>query len=115
MLPEDRLEELWSSKRYELTVDYVSVWEILRLVRRMEPELDDQAIRDTVLALIERGLDRSEAEAGTSPRGRQGLEHVWREPTDVIIDRIRREWTALGREPMPGELAWLQRPGLGTT
>jgi hypothetical protein len=114
VLSDDRLEELWSSKRYELTVDYVSVWEILRLVHRMEPQLDGQAARDTVLTLIERALDRSEAEIGTWPRGRQGLEHVWHEPTDVIIDRIRREWIALGRDPMPGEVAWLQRPGLGT-
>lgn len=112
---EDRLDELWSSARYELTVDYVSVWEILRRVQAMEPRLDERATRETVLNLIERSLNRSEAQIGTWPRGKRGLAHVWHEPTEVIIDRIRREWTALGREPMPGELAWLQRPGLGTT
>ena len=110
VLSEAELEELWAPKRYELSVDYVGLWELVKRVRRVQPELDDQAVRDTVLTLIERALDRSEAQAGTWPRGAEGLETVWHEPTATIIDRIRREWDALGRDPTPGEVVWLQAP-----
>ena len=110
MISEGKLEEMWGPYRYELSVDYVGLWDLVRRVRDLQPELDDQAVRDTVLTLIERALDRSEAQAGTWPRGAEGLEDVWREPTATIIERIRREWNALGRDPSPGEVAWLQAP-----
>ena len=109
-MSDENLEELWSPYRYELTVDYVGVWELDRHVRRAQPELDDESVRETVLLLIERALDRHEAQVGTLPRGVEGLTEVWREPVNVIIHRIRREWIALGRAPDPGELVWLQRP-----
>ena len=104
---DDQLEELWRPSREELERDYVSLWELVGRVRRIEGDVGDDAVRTTVLALIARALDRSEVQAGTHPRGKAGLEHVWRAPTAEIITRIRDEWIALGRDPMPGEIVWL--------
>jgi len=117
MMPPDRLEELWGPYRYELGVanDYVGLWELVRRVRKVLPALDDESVRATVLTMIERALERSEAEAGTWPRGADGLEVVSREPTHAIIERIRREWSELGREPEPGDVVWLQPPRTGAS
>lgn len=38
-----------------------------------------------------------------------GLECVWSDQVDRIIDRIRREWDELGRDPIPGEVVWLDK------
>jgi hypothetical protein len=104
------LEELWRPYGHELTSDYVGLWELMMHVRREEPGLDEDAVRVTVLAMIAMALEQRAAQAGTHPRGREGLEHVWDGPTGQVVDRIRRDWIALGRDPKPGEVVWLQAP-----
>jgi hypothetical protein len=113
MINEEALEALWVPIQYELRRDYVSLWEVVGRVQRQIPDLDVEAVRATTLALIERALQRGEAQAGTHPRGRDGLEHVWNQPTDQIISRIRAQWAVLGHQPKPGEVVWLEAPRVG--
>jgi hypothetical protein len=70
--------------------------------------MGDDDVRETVLAMVRRALERTEAEVGTQARGREGMADVWHAPIDAILERIRREWLALEREPRPGEIVWLQ-------
>lgn len=74
------------------------------------PELSPSEVQDLVLAVIEHGLRRKEAEVGIHLRGVDGLADVWTGPVEGIIARIRREWDALDRDPHPGEVAMLERP-----
>lgn len=37
----------------------------------------------------------------------------WDVPNDEAIDRVRRGWRALGREPQPGDVCWVANTALG--
>lgn len=105
------LGEIWDLTRNELDDDFVGLWELVIRVRNRVPELDDRQVQDAVLAIVEHGLRRHEAYAGLGAAV-GGLESVWPDPVDQIIERIRREWDALGRNPNPGEIVWLDQPRL---
>lgn len=110
-MTEGILEDVWNGARRELEDDYVGLWELVRRLRRRLPDLDDQGVRNHVLVMIDRGLRRGEAEAGNGAIP-GGLENVWSEPIDEIVERIRREWSLLARDPIPGEIVWLDQPRL---
>lgn len=113
-MSDDILEDIWAKARRELEDDYVGLWELVRRVRRHLPDLDDRQVQDAVLLMVDGGLRRGEARAG---RGAVvgGLECVWTNPVNEITDRIRREWSELGRDPMPGEVVWLDEVRLDPT
>jgi hypothetical protein len=70
---------------------------------------------EQTLALIKFALDCGDAQAGTHPGGKNGLQTVWHEPSDTIVARARAEWTRLTRPPLPGEILWLAPiPKLGS-
>lgn len=107
-MTDQAFEELWAPYRQELQRDYVGLWELVGRVRRVHPEWDDDTVRDAVLGMVERALTRGEAEIGNQPRGVDGRGHVWHDAVDGIITRVRQELVDLGRDPIPGEIAWLQ-------
>ncbi|MBN9564370.1 MAG: hypothetical protein J0H14_27140 [Alphaproteobacteria bacterium] len=79
--------------------DYVGLWQIAARTRR-GGEIDrEQALR-IVHMLLERGLriGNLTSSGGFIPWSRQ-------EP-GLVIDRIRREWIALGRDPSVNDIAW---------
>lgn len=106
------IHEIWRRAQSELEDHhYVCLWDLVSSVRSELPEADDRRVKDAVLAMIDQGLRRHEADAGLGAVP-GGLESVWSEPVDQIVDRIRREWDELGRDPTPGEIVWFQKPGL---
>lgn len=107
---EKELETLWRPFEVELSRDYVGLWELAARVRSERPDLDADGVREVVVALVTRALERSQVEIGNQPRGALGLGAVWGGGHDAQIERLRSEWIALGHDPQPGELAWLQRP-----
>lgn len=110
MITEEEMEALWKPYRHELSRDYVGLWQLVGSVQALQPELGDESVREVVLALVSRALATSEIEVGNQTRGVHGLGNVWHSDLDETIARIRREWIALGRNPNPGEIAWLQQP-----
>lgn len=107
-MTEDVLEDIWRRTRIELEVDYVGLWELISEVRDRLPHLDEDRVQSSVLALVRGGLRRQEVRAGVGPVV-GGLECVWTGPVDQMVERIRREWNELGRDPMPGEIVWFDQ------
>jgi len=92
LIPE-RLEEIWQPYRHELRRDYVALSELIRRVRRVDPELDDRQVRETTLEVLRCALVRGEAEAGQFEEG----EFVpWGEPPGEVVRRAAVEWDELG-------------------
>lgn len=103
------LDEMWELYRNELHRDYVPLASLVWGVRRRRPTFDDDQVRSAVLSMLEGGLRRREIRVGTAYSA-HGLEDVWEEPVDEILKRIRREWDVLGRDPLPGEILWIDEP-----
>jgi hypothetical protein len=94
--------------RAELQRDLVGIWMLSSRVNAVIPELDAEGVRGAVLDVIERALRDGEAEAATSEGGQ--LE-AWSGSAAEIRQRVETEWRALGRDPLPSEVLWLQKPG----
>jgi hypothetical protein len=106
----EHLENLWRPYRKELERDYVSLSELVRHVQRVHPELRAGETRDLTLRLLDYALRRKEAQAGQfTPEDSAFV--VWHEPPEAIVERVTREWNALG-DPVPnvGLIMWLRSP-----
>lgn len=99
----------------ELREDWVEVWVIPGRVRYLVPDVSDercQAISEAILrALVANGVQLGSWEANSALT-------PW--PADGAVDRVMREWRALGRDPDIGEIGWLvlkadsvEKPGDG--
>lgn len=105
-MSDQNLDEMWALYRNELHRDYVPFSSLVWGVRHRRPELDDDQVKSAVLSMLEGGLRRREVQVGTA-YSVGGLEDVWVDPIDEIMRRIAREWDALGRDPLPGEILWI--------
>lgn len=94
--------------------DYVGVWRIVAAVREAAPDADETARRDATLAvvslLLQRGLAIGTFRTVSAPSAPDYLFERWPEPRDELLERLRREWDALERDPEEGEVAWLVAP-----
>ncbi|HEV3263318.1 MAG TPA: hypothetical protein VG013_41165 [Gemmataceae bacterium] len=101
MTPDDVLESLAE----ECRVDHVGLWEIVDAVRfdlgsTSAPETRALTLRLVRSLLFERGMQVGHP----APDGRHFVS--WDLPPDQALSRIEKEWSALGREPNIGEVAW---------
>ncbi|MBW3542359.1 MAG: hypothetical protein KY476_18995 [Planctomycetes bacterium] len=85
--------------------DHIGLWEIVRCVRGQLPWEDSQTVKDTTLEIVEDLLSTGRWQAGFPAADGRGFS-AWNVALQEAIDRISREWTALGREPNIGEIAW---------
>jgi hypothetical protein len=85
--------------------DHVGLWEIVRAVRA---DLGSQTPAETqtlTLELVRSLLREPGIQIGhPAPDGRHFVS--WDLPADEAVRRIEHEWSALGREPDIGEVAW---------
>ncbi len=100
----------------EAREDYVGLWSIVQQIRD-RGLAGDVEIRDAALDVIRRLLSEHDVIAGSfgPPRfpditasatfSKHGF-HVWSIPTEKILQEISREWQALGRDPIIGEIIW---------
>jgi hypothetical protein len=109
-LASDLVEDIWAPLRAELSRDYVGLWEVVRRTRRSAPELNDDGVRDLVLEVVDRALRSGDAQAGGFQGGPDKTFVPWNGPREAIIERVAREWSALGADPNIGEVMWLKRP-----
>ena len=89
----------------ELDDDYVGLWVIPWHIRRKIDPVDDQQVRLVARAVLE-GLSESGVELGTVSDD-SAVFTAW--PGHDGVERVLREWVALGRDPNIGEVAWLAR------
>ena len=92
----------------ECRVDHVGLWEVVDAARF---ELGASTPAETQASAIElvRGLlDRGMHVGFPAPDGKGFV--PWTVSADAAVRRIEQEWSALGREPNIGELAWFTAP-----
>jgi hypothetical protein len=101
MTPADVLESLVE----ECHVDHVGLWEIINAVRFDLGATTPPEIQALTLRLVRSLLDERSMQVGhPTPDGRHFIS--WDLPSDRAVSRIEKEWSALGREPNIGEVAW---------
>jgi len=101
MTPDDVLESLAD----ECHTDHVGLWEIVDAVRLDLGSTNAVETRALTLRLVRSLLFERGMQVGhPAPDGRHFVS--WDLPPDQAVSRIERDWSALGREPNIGEVAW---------
>jgi hypothetical protein len=100
----ERLAEQFSAEARE---DLIGLWEIAKEVEeRTGPgEVAREQTLELVRELLRRGL-----RAGEPPYSSGGFRPWPKQEPDAVIDRIRREWLALGRTPNIPDIVWFDLP-----
>ena len=92
--------------------DWVCVAEVTSVAKFTGGAHSEDAIRDLSLRLIRELVQRGLMEIGDPPdRGRRLA--LWPMTPQECLDRVEREWSALGRNPSLGDLCWLQNTDKG--
>jgi hypothetical protein len=105
MTPEDVLEQLVE----ECHRDHVGLWEIVNAVQFDLGAATPEETRAQSIQLVHRLLkERGMLVGHPAADGRHFIS--WGESPEKAISRIEREWSALGREPNIGEVAWFTSP-----
>jgi hypothetical protein len=114
MIARSTIEEVKRVLIEEALTDIVGPWLLLGVVRENAPLLTPDEARQATLKAVREAL----AEERVVPGEFVDLDEEtyafapWRLSVDDAMARIEREWTALGREPNPGEIAWFAAPRL---
>ena len=99
------LDDVLESLTEECDVDHVGLWEIVDSVRCDLGSASASETRALTLRLVWRLLFERGMQVGhPAPDGRHFVS--WDLPADQAVSRIENEWSALGREPNIGEVAW---------
>ena len=106
------LESLKSRFIAESHEDWVGLWQLVKAVREKLRVTDPIELRRLTLELIEQ-LVEAGLKPGQSPYAPGGFQ-LWPEVTiEAILQRIEREWDALGREPNISDICWFDNPLAG--
>ena len=98
-------DDVLESLAEECRADHVGLWEIVDAVRLDLGSTNAPEIRALTLGLVRSLLLERGMQVGhPAPDGRHFI--PWDLPPDQAVSRIEKEWSALGREPNIGEVAW---------
>jgi hypothetical protein len=94
--------------------DWIGAWEVADIVQSIAPGATGE-ISKLALQVIQEALVRSLVEigdvVGTGSHPVYGYESCsfrpWALPVEAAMERVKREWLALGRNPTLGEVCWL--------
>src|SRR5262249_1694188 len=99
-------DEVLESLAEECQEDHVGLWEIVNAVQFDLGSKDPGETQALTLQFVRRLLDERGMQVGhPAPDGRQFVS--WDLPPDEAVRRIEQGWSALGREPNIGEVAWI--------
>jgi hypothetical protein len=102
-------DEVLESLMEECHEDHVGLWEVVHAVKLDMSISDPVEVREVTLRLVRQLLqDRGMQVGQPAPDGRHFL--AWGLSPNEAVHRIEQEWSALGREPSIGEVAWLTSP-----
>jgi hypothetical protein len=105
MTPNDVLENLVA----ECHEDHVGLWVVLNAARYDLGASTSAEVRTTTLQLVRNLLEDQGMQVGyPTPDGKGFVS--WNMSADAAIRRIEQEWSALGRDPNIGEVAWFTAP-----
>jgi hypothetical protein len=101
MTPDDLLDSLTD----ECRADHVGLWEIVDAVRCDLGSTNPADTRELTLRLVRCLLQERGMQVGhPAPDGRHFM--PWGISPELAVTRIEQEWSALGRDPGIGEVAW---------
>jgi hypothetical protein len=99
------LDDILESLVEECHEDHVGLWRIVNAVRLDLGSRNPIETRTMTLRLIRSLLEERGIQVGhPAPDGQHFI--TWDLPPDQALSRIEKEWSALGREPNIGEIAW---------
>ncbi len=104
--PDPLLESLVASAE-DGAIGFWLIVSVIKSVKGEMTEVSDDDARAATLALIREALRRRVLVVGTV----EGQFEAWHVSPDDAIDRIDKEWSELGRDPIPGEIATFATPG----
>jgi hypothetical protein len=98
-------DEVLASLVEECREDHVGLWRIVNAARFDLGSVNPTETRALTLRLARSLLAEPGMQVGfPAPDGRHFV--PWDLPPDLALSRIEKEWSALGREPNIGEVAW---------
>jgi hypothetical protein len=101
MNPQDVLECLSE----ECREDHIGLWRIVNAVRVDLGARDPSVVRELTLGLVRSLLQEPGMQVGhPAPDGRHFVS--WGLSPEEAVSRIDQAWSALGRDPDIGEVAW---------
>lgn len=88
--------------------DYVGLWQLVGAVRRKLQVSEPSEVRRLTLLLVRDLLASGLQAVALTSDG--GCVPWLKNDVQSVINRIEREWSALGREPNIGEIVWFNLP-----
>jgi hypothetical protein len=92
--------------------DWVDVAEITSVAKFTGHARSEEEIWDLSLTIIREVVQQGLMEIGDLP-DQGGRLNLWPMTSEECLDRVQREWHALGRNPSLGEICWLQNTDKG--
>lgn len=89
----------------EMTEDHVPLSSVIDVIRDELEGPGAREVRPTTIGLLEELLSSGDIETGFPSRDGRSFES-WNLRPPETVERIAREWEQLGRDPIPGEIAW---------
>lgn len=98
----------------EAQSDVVGLWAVLWQVKNELPSLSSEEAKAATLEVVRDALGREEIVVGGFGGGDTETTSFipWQMSLTDALQRIEREWGALGREPNLGDIAWFVAPRL---
>ncbi len=107
-LTENQIIKIVEDLHKESIDDVVGLWQVIGFVH--ECLGDESVLREPSLDVV-RGLLAKGLLAGDPPYSAGGYQPWSDQDPEAVIDRIRREWLALGRTPNIPDIVWFAREG----
>lgn len=92
--------------------DWIDAAEVTSVAKFTGQTEAADSIRDLSLQLIREVVYQGLMEVGDLPKDGRRLE-LWPLSPEKILERVEREWNALGRNPTISEICWLQNTDKG--
>jgi len=92
--------------------DWVNAAEVTSVAKFTGHAQSEDEIRSVSLKLIREVVQQGLMEIGDLPDEGRRLK-LWPMTSQECLDRVEREWNALGRNPSLGEICWLQNTDKG--
>jgi hypothetical protein len=88
----------------ECADDYVGLWSAVRQVRAVFGGGPPEKVQEATLRILRELLREGLIVAGVPTKA--GDLVPWQSPPNETVERIRHEWSALGRDPNIGDIVW---------
>jgi hypothetical protein len=114
MIDPAKIDEIRRALVEEARTDTVGLWAVLWQVKQEMPVLTPDEAKRVTLTVIREALLEERIASGNFVDQDEDTQAfvVWPSSVEETIARIDREWTALGRDPNLGEVAWFVDPSL---